>query len=189
VIESGDARLGLAARLLGDSNAATTFDPGRRRLLGTAGVAIAGALLGPSLSGCDGADAQSSERPKLLQGGMVLTMEPGAIDMTPRDFMIEGGKITQIGPRLGVRDAEVIDASGMIVMPGLVDGHRHLWMGLLKNTGPNARLGDFLVQTINGTAPFFDTRRRLSCQPHQRCRIVEGRHYRRHGLVAHWNHP
>lgn len=153
--EFNDSKRSPAARPLGDNNAAAAFDPGRRRLLGTGGAVIAGALLGPALSACGGANAQSSERPRLLQGGMVLTMEPGAIDMTPRDVMIEGGKITQIGPKLAVRNAEVIDASGMIVMPGLVDGHRHLWMGLLKNTGPNARLGDFLGQTINGTAPFF----------------------------------
>jgi cytosine/adenosine deaminase-related metal-dependent hydrolase len=30
-----------------------------------------------------------------------------------------------------VRDAEIIDASAMIVMPGFVDGHRHLWEGAL----------------------------------------------------------
>ena len=100
MIEFGESGRGLAARLLGDTSAATAFDPGRRRLLGTGGVAIAGALFGPSLSGCGGANAQSSERPRLLQGGMVLTMEPGAIDMRPRDVMIEGGKITKSAPSL-----------------------------------------------------------------------------------------
>ena len=54
MIDSVDSRRDLAARLLGISNATAAFDPGRRRLLGTAGMAISGALLGPSLSGCGG---------------------------------------------------------------------------------------------------------------------------------------
>jgi cytosine/adenosine deaminase-related metal-dependent hydrolase len=43
------------------------------------------------------------------------------------DLLIEGSQIAAIEPRLHVDDAEIIEADGKILMPGLVDGHRHVW--------------------------------------------------------------
>jgi cytosine/adenosine deaminase-related metal-dependent hydrolase len=72
----------------------------------------------------------------LLKGGCVLTLDPDIGNYRTADVLIEGSKITSIGPRLKVSDAEVIDASDMIVMPGFIDTHRHIWEGILKNIAP-----------------------------------------------------
>jgi cytosine/adenosine deaminase-related metal-dependent hydrolase len=56
------------------------------------------------------------------------------------DVLIEGTKIAAVGPNLPVNGAEVIDASNMIVMPGFVDTHRHIWEGLLRNVGADTPL-------------------------------------------------
>ncbi|MBL8100641.1 MAG: amidohydrolase family protein [Anaerolineales bacterium] len=56
------------------------------------------------------------------------------------DVLIEGTKIKSVGPNLPVNGAEVIDASNMIVMPGFVDTHRHIWEGLLRNVGADTPL-------------------------------------------------
>ena len=57
----------------------------------------------------------------LLQNGCVITVDKDLGNFRRADVLIEGTKIAAIGPDLGVSDAEVIDASNMIVMPGLID--------------------------------------------------------------------
>jgi cytosine/adenosine deaminase-related metal-dependent hydrolase len=74
----------------------------------------------------------------LLKGGCVLTLDPDIGNYRQGDVLIEGSRIESVGPKLKVSDAEVIDASNMIVMPGFVDSHRHIWEGILKNIAPDA---------------------------------------------------
>jgi len=77
---------------------------------------------------------------KLIKGGTVLSMDPAVGDFTAGDVLIEGDTIVEVGPNLVVDDAEVIDASGMIVTPGFVDTHRHIWEGILRNIGTDVPL-------------------------------------------------
>ncbi|HEX6222130.1 MAG TPA: amidohydrolase family protein, partial [Acidimicrobiia bacterium] len=51
------------------------------------------------------------------------------------DVLVENGLITEVARGLRARDAEVIDASETIVMPGFVDTHRHAWKTLFRNLG------------------------------------------------------
>jgi cytosine/adenosine deaminase-related metal-dependent hydrolase/ribose/xylose/arabinose/galactoside ABC-type transport system permease subunit len=77
----------------------------------------------------------------LLKGGTVLTMDPALGNFRNADVLIEGTKIAAVGPNLAAAGgAEVIDASNMIVMPGFVDTHRHIWEGLLRNVGADTPL-------------------------------------------------
>jgi cytosine/adenosine deaminase-related metal-dependent hydrolase len=81
----------------------------------------------------------STER-KLIQGGTILSLDRDVGEFTTGDVLIEGDKILAVGPGLVNGDCEVIDASGMIVMPGFVDSHRHIWEGLLRNIGTDVPL-------------------------------------------------
>jgi 5-methylthioadenosine/S-adenosylhomocysteine deaminase len=67
----------------------------------------------------------------LIRGGYVLTMDSGG-DFPSADVHLRDGVIQQIGRNLEVPEAEVIDASGKIVAPGLVDTHWHMWNTLLR---------------------------------------------------------
>ena len=69
----------------------------------------------------------------LIQNGCVLTLDKKVGNFHRADVLIEGTKISAVGPNLNAADAEVIDASDMIVMPGFVDTHRHVWEGILRN--------------------------------------------------------
>jgi hypothetical protein len=60
----------------------------------------------------------------VLKGGVVLTMDPDGSDYAKADVLIEGSKIAAIGPNLGA-GGQVIDCTGMIVMPGFIDTHHH----------------------------------------------------------------
>src|SRR6201985_1826432 len=67
----------------------------------------------------------------LIRGGYVLTMD-SAGDLPGGDVHVRDGVIERIGANLDVPDAEVIDAAGKIVAPGLVDTHWHMWNTLLR---------------------------------------------------------
>lgn len=99
-----------------------------------------------------------SEERKVLKGGTVLTLDTSIGNFYEADVLIEGTKIAQVGPNLEAGDAEVIDASDMIVMPGFIDTHRHMWEGILRNIGVDVPLeGDvsYLAFVLNTLAPAY----------------------------------
>ena len=54
--------------------------------------------------------------------------------MLPRaDVHVRDGRIEAVGPDLTAAGAEVIDATDMIVMPGFIDTHYHMWSALGRN--------------------------------------------------------
>jgi imidazolonepropionase-like amidohydrolase len=66
-----------------------------------------------------------------IKGGKILTITRGVID--GGTILIEGGKIREVGANLKVpKDAEVLDARGKVVMPGLVEAHCHI--GIYEET-------------------------------------------------------
>lgn len=74
----------------------------------------------------------------LIRGGYVLTMD-SAGDIPEGDVHVRDGVIRQIGRNLEAAGADVIDAAGKIVAPGLVDTHWHMWNALLRgmSDGPD----------------------------------------------------
>ncbi|MFD0689666.1 amidohydrolase family protein [Actinomadura fibrosa] len=77
----------------------------------------------------------------LIKGGTVATMEPGDRPR-PADVLVEDGVIAAVEPAL-TADAEVVDADGCIVLPGLVDTHRHVWQAGLRGLTADAVLKDY----------------------------------------------
>ena len=63
----------------------------------------------------------------------ILTMDETRRELTQCDMIVSGSEITQIGPKLATpHGAEVIDATGHIVTPGLVNTHHHLYQTLTR---------------------------------------------------------
>src|SRR5687768_2833728 len=126
----------------------------RRQLLMLSGAAMAGGLA----SGCGSQAAQQpgAARPAspasrvLIKGGCVLSLDSNVGDFDVADVLIDGSRIAAVGRNL-TANAEVIDASSMVVMPGFVDTHRHMWQGALRNILPNGLLPDY-TRDITGTA-------------------------------------
>jgi cytosine/adenosine deaminase-related metal-dependent hydrolase/ribose/xylose/arabinose/galactoside ABC-type transport system permease subunit len=95
---------------------------------------------------------------KLIKGGTILTLDPRLGDFAIGDLVIEGEKIVAVGPGLANGEVDVIDATGMIVMPGFVDSHRHIWEGLLRNIGTDVPLEgrtSYISFVLHKLAPAF----------------------------------
>ncbi|HWL50072.1 MAG TPA: hydrolase, partial [Acidimicrobiia bacterium] len=68
----------------------------------------------------------------LLVGGCVLSLDRKLGNFRRADVLIEDELIAEVGESIRARDADVIDATDTIVMPGFVDTHRHLWESLFR---------------------------------------------------------
>lgn len=86
----------------------------------------------------------------LIKGGYIITMDPTLGDLPLGDVMIDGGKIVGVAPKVAATDVEVLHASGMIVLPGFVDTHRHTWQSCVRHRcvdcGPAAYFEEMLFR-------------------------------------------
>jgi 5-methylthioadenosine/S-adenosylhomocysteine deaminase len=87
-----------------------------------------------------------TDRPVVLRHGTVLTMDDRRTVLTDADVLVVGERIEAIGPKLDVPDGTVeVDASGGIVMPGMVDTHRHMWQTAMRGYGADWTLTQYFV--------------------------------------------
>src|SRR5262245_17017980 len=94
----------------------------------------------------------------VLKNGIVLSLDKTIGNFMQADVLIDGARIGAVGPNLQAEGAEVIDASNMIVMPGFIDTHRHLWEGILRNIGTDITLEgeqSYLAFILNTLAPVY----------------------------------
>jgi cytosine/adenosine deaminase-related metal-dependent hydrolase len=94
----------------------------------------------------------------LIRGGHVVTLDPATGDLPGADVLIHDGTIAAIGRDLGAdaRSALVVEAGGRLVMPGLVDTHRHVWQGALGGSTGQVSLAGYSGAVIAGLAPFYE---------------------------------
>ncbi|MEV7072319.1 amidohydrolase family protein [Streptomyces sp. NPDC093990] len=90
----------------------------------------------------------------LLRAGHVLSMDPGIGDLPRGDVLIEDGRIAAVDREINA-DAEVLDMTGRIVIPGFVDTHRHTWEASIRNVAPDATLDDYFVDILDTFAPLY----------------------------------
>jgi len=112
----------------------------------------------------------------LLAGGRVL--DPAIRFDSAADVLLEDGRIAAVGPSLPRQGAEVVDCTGLLVTPGLIDLHVHVMAGL----------GDFCVEAdqvgvdmgvpvvvdggTSGVATFDISRRAIIDHPDTRTRVL-----------------
>jgi 5-methylthioadenosine/S-adenosylhomocysteine deaminase len=85
-------------------------------------------------------------RPVVFRRGTVLTMDDAHRIEHDADVLIEGDRITAVGQNLPVPEGTVeIDASGGIVLPGMIDTHRHMWQTAMRGYGADWTLTQYFV--------------------------------------------
>lgn len=117
----------------------------RKAFLGLSVAAVTSAAFGRITSAQTHQSAGvpgSAERPSIIRGADILTMDPSLGEMRETDILVRDGRISDIGKGLSAEGAEIVEANGMILMPGMCDGHRHVWQiidaGRLAKTNPSA---------------------------------------------------
>ncbi len=91
----------------------------------------------------------------LIRGGLVVSMDPVVGDLPRGDVLIEGSVIAKIAPSIGAPQAGVIDATGCIVMPGLVNAHQHTWQTALRGVAGNWTILEYFHHVHAGLATKF----------------------------------
>jgi 5-methylthioadenosine/S-adenosylhomocysteine deaminase len=81
--------------------------------------------------------SQQNNGRTLFKGGTIVTMDPKVPNLSTGDVLVDSGRIAAVGVSIGADGAEVIDAAGSIVMPGLVDAHHHMWLGVMRRMMPD----------------------------------------------------
>ncbi len=96
----------------------------------------------------DSAPPAASEPPLLLQGGTLLTLDAGATVLRGADLLIREGRIASFGAPEVPPDARVLDVSGCLVLPGLIQGHIHLGQTFFRGLAEERRLLSWLRERI-----------------------------------------
>lgn len=94
----------------------------------------------------------------LIRNGHVLSQDDAIGEIANCDILITNGVITAIGPDLagdGSIDAQVVDATAMIVIPGFVDTHRHTWQTLIRGSLPCCTLDGYLGEIMGRFGPVY----------------------------------
>ncbi len=94
----------------------------------------------------------------LLKGGFVVTVDDSLGDLPDADVLIQDGVIIAVGPGLSTSssDAEVIDCKGHLVIPGLVDTHRHVWQGAIGAYTPQMTGAGYGPAVLNGISTWYE---------------------------------
>ncbi|MET8464063.1 MULTISPECIES: amidohydrolase family protein [Micromonospora] len=88
----------------------------------------------------------ATDRPVVFRNGLVLTMDDAHTVLPGADVLVVGDRIAEVGVGLTAPDdALEIDATGGILMPGMVDTHRHMWQTAMRGYGADWTLTQYFV--------------------------------------------
>lgn len=91
----------------------------------------------------------------LLRGAQVITMSPHRPDAERTDVLVDGTSIVGVGEGLDDTGAEIVDVTGRIIMPGLVNAHLHTWQTALRGVGADWTLADYLGRMHGAVAKHY----------------------------------
>ena len=84
----------------------------------------------------------------LIKNAVLLDMVGEKPNIRKTDILIDENKISKIEDKIEDKDAKVIDAKEMVVMPGLVNTHTHLAMSIFRGYKDDQKLMDWLENAI-----------------------------------------
>ncbi|HML11803.1 MAG TPA: amidohydrolase family protein [Xanthobacteraceae bacterium] len=107
----------------------------RRSFMRGAGALAATSALGtPLMAQAPSGGARLPAREEfVITNAYLMTMDAGLGDIARGAIHVKDGAIVAVGPEIAAPGARTIDGAGMIVMPGLVETHWHMWNTLFRS--------------------------------------------------------
>ena len=123
----------------------------RRHLLrAAAALAASGAAPSGFAAASQGAGALPARGAFVIRNAYVMTMDEAG-DIANADVHVANGVIVAVGQNLRAPGAAAIDGQAMIVLPGLVETHWHMWNTLLRSmSGDKPDFGYFRSTAMLG---------------------------------------
>lgn len=90
----------------------------------------------------------------LIRGASIITMDVQG-DLRTGDILVTGDTLTDIAHSIQADDAQVIDATGFIIIPGLINAHMHTWQTALRGLSANWTLMEYFQKMHAGLATVF----------------------------------
>ncbi|MCC7414377.1 MAG: amidohydrolase family protein [Gammaproteobacteria bacterium] len=95
----------------------------------------------------------------LIKNASILSMDPAIGDFDNGDILIEDDRIVAVQPDLDVTDAEIVDGTHRLVLPGLVNAHIHTWEYQLRGIGADwAGMRDYFANMHGNLATRYGAR-------------------------------
>ncbi len=91
----------------------------------------------------------------LIKGGAVVTMDGSIGDLAKGDVLIENDRIAAVAPNIAADDVELVDASRMLLLPGLINGHLHTWQTGLRGLAADWTVAEYMQAMHRGLATLF----------------------------------
>jgi cytosine/adenosine deaminase-related metal-dependent hydrolase len=91
----------------------------------------------------------------LIRNATVITMDVEGV-LENADVLVSGDQIVAIGAGQSVAGVNVVDATGCIVIPGLINAHMHTWQTALRGVAANWTLLEYFQKMHSGLATVFD---------------------------------
>jgi dihydropyrimidinase len=88
----------------------------------------------------------------LVRGGTLVTVRGS----TAADILIEGERIAAVGSSMPAADAEVIDATGKLVLPGGIDPHTHFDLPMFDTVSADDHYSGLKAAAFGGTTTVLD---------------------------------
>ncbi|MBC7376079.1 MAG: amidohydrolase family protein [Burkholderiaceae bacterium] len=90
----------------------------------------------------------------LIKGATIITMDSQG-DLPQGDILVTGDTLTEIAPGIHADDAVVVDGTGFIIIPGLINAHMHTWQTALRGLAANWTLMEYFQKMHAGLALVF----------------------------------
>ena len=94
-------------------------------------------------------------RRTLIRDAAIVSMDPTIGNLRHGEILIEGKHIAAVAPNIDSGDAEIIDASRMLVLPGLINGHLHTWQTGLRGLAADWTVAEYMQAMHRGLATLF----------------------------------
>jgi cytosine/adenosine deaminase-related metal-dependent hydrolase len=94
-------------------------------------------------------------RRKLIKGAAIVSMDPAVGDLPKGDVLIEDQRIIAVAPNIAADDADTIDASRTLLLPGLINGHLHTWQTGLRGFAADWTVAEYMQAMHRGLATLF----------------------------------